>query len=307
MCRSYCVKRTSFNRFLAGLTLLELVVVLGILALLSSVAIRSMGPIADQARYESTQRLLDELRVAVAGHAPRQALGDSTVIHGIVADTGMLPSNLDDMLVRPTGWLDRSLQSFDSDRDSIDDVTLVSGWNGPYMQLGAGRTEVVDGWGHEPVLNANLGGLDLISLGSDGDSIGTESGYQANLTIPILSKDIAGDLVCRLFDIDSNSGLRIDPNPVGNQQLGVLLYGVNAAGGSVGAIEEQLLIVPASGSFSVRRADTTHGTVAVRGILWADADNDDVLDAGESIVKKSYVHYLQVHPGADNRVEMELR
>lgn len=300
MCRSYCDKRR-------GLTLLELVVVLGILAMLASVAIRSLAPMADQARYEATQRLLDELRVAIAGHPARQTIADSSVIHGIVSDTGMLPGSSDDLLTKPSGWIDRTLQSFDSDRDSIDDLTLSSGWNGPYMQLGAGRSTIVDGWGHAPVLTPNLGGLDLISTGSDGDSVGSETGNQADITLPILSRDITGDCICRLFAIDGTSGLRIDPNPTGSEQLGVLFYGVNANGGTTGAIEEQLLIVAASGSFDVRRSATTHGTIALRAILWNDIDNDDVLDVGESIVKKSYVHYLQIHPGADNRVEMELR
>lgn len=304
MCRFYCANRCVNRR---ALTLLELVVVLGILAMLASVAIRSLAPIADQARYESTQRLLDELRVAIAGHPARQTLADSSVIHGVVADTGMLPSDSDDLLTRPIGWIDRSLQSFDSDRDSIDDITLSSGWNGPYMQLGAGRSAILDGWGHAPLLTPNLGGLDLTSMGSDGDSIGSESGNQADITLPILAKDIAGDCVCRLFAIDGISGLRIDPSPAGSEQLGVLFYGVNANGGSTGAVEEQLLVVAASGSFDVRRINTTHGTVALRAILWNDSDSDDVFDVGEVIVKKSYVHYLQIHPGADNRVEMELR
>ncbi len=277
------------------------------MALLSSVAIRSLGPIADQARYESTQRLLDELRVAIAGHPPRQYASDSTVIHGFIADTGILLSDMDDLLVRPNTIIDRTLQSFDSDRDSIDDLTLTSGWNGPYMQLGAGRTAIVDGWGHAPTLAANLGGIDLLSRGSDGDSIGAEDGYQADITVPILAKDIAGEVVCRVFDVDGMSGLRIDPSPTGSQQMGVLFYGVNAAGGTTGSIEEQLLIVAAGGSFEVRRSSTTLGNVALRAILWNDLDNDDILDVGESIVKKSYVHTVQVHPGVDNRVEMELR
>ncbi len=250
--------------------------------------------------------LLDELRVAVAGHPARQYVGDSSVIHGVVADTGMLPGDVDDLLTRPVGWIDRTLQSFDSDRDTIDDINLTSGWNGPYMQLGAGRTEIVDGWGHPPALTPNLGGLDLTSTGSDGDSVGSEVGYQADVTVPILAKDFEGDCICRLFDIDSVSGLRIDPSPTGSQQLGVLFYGVNALGGSTGRLKNSYFP-------SQRQAASTF--VAVKpcmgplpcAILWNDLDNDDLLDVGETIIKKSYVHYLQIHPGADNRVEMELR
>ncbi|MCC6511798.1 MAG: prepilin-type N-terminal cleavage/methylation domain-containing protein [Pirellulaceae bacterium] len=308
MSHSCCVKaRPANGRSLRGLTLLELVVVLGILAMLSTVAVRSLEPIADQARFEATQRVLNDLRVAIRGEAARRFATGPVVIQGFTADTGQLPSDADDLLTRPVSLIDHTIQNFDSDRDTVNDVTLSSGWQGPYLQLGAGQSQIVDGWGREPLLSVNGGGLDLLSTGSDGDSIGNESGYLANVVVPIIARDFRGDVVCRLFEIDALSGLRIDPSPTGTEQLGVLFYGVNAAGGTSGAVEEQLLIVPASGSFDVRRSSTLHGTVAMRAILWNDTDSDDALDGGETIVMKSYVHYWLVHPAVDNRVEMELR
>ncbi len=63
------------SRYRAGLTLLELVVVLGILALLSGMAVRSLQPIADQARYEATQHLIDDLRLAIGGQDTRRTTG----------------------------------------------------------------------------------------------------------------------------------------------------------------------------------------------------------------------------------------
>ena len=50
-----------------GLTLLELLVVLSILAVLSTVALTSSSGLADQARYEATQRTLENIREAVLG------------------------------------------------------------------------------------------------------------------------------------------------------------------------------------------------------------------------------------------------
>lgn len=288
-----------------GLTLLELVVVLGILAALSTVAVRSLEPMADQARYQQSQNLLNELRMAVVGESYLTASDSSTT--GFVSDTGTLPGNVQHLLQRPVSLIDRTLHAFDSDRDTIVDVQLTSGWNGPYLQLGAGQSDVVDGWGTEFTFLPGIGSLNITSLGSDGDSTLPEDGYREDLSVSVQSTDYLGTLVLRLFAIDNQNGSRVDPSPTGSQQLGVLLYAVNAAGGTSGAIEEQLIVVNNAGSFEYRRDDTLKGMVAVRAILWDDVNNDDVLDVGESIVNKSIVHYVRIQPKVDTRVEMELR
>lgn len=282
-----------------ALTLLELVVVLGILAVLSTVAVRSLEPIADQARYEMTQTVLSDLRLATVG----------TNLHesSFLGDTGAFPNDVDELLVRPASLIAHSLQSFDSDRDTVNDVALSSGWNGPYMQLGIGLSEVLDGWGASPTLVASLGDLEIISLGSDGDSISPEDGYRADLTTTIQTREYLGNITFRLFSIDATTGTRIDPSPTGTEQLGVLFYGVNASGGTDGSIAEQMLVVPNSGTFEHRRSDTLSRNIAARAIQWNDIDSDDVLDVGETIVKKSFVHYPNMQPASDIRVEMELR
>lgn len=282
-----------------ALTLLELVVVLGILAVLSTVAVRSLEPIADQARYELTQTVLSDLQQAT--------LRKNSYESSFLSDTGSFPSDVDDLFSRPNSLIAHSVQSFDSDRDTVNDVTLSSGWNGPYLQLGVGLGEVLDGWGGTPTLSANSGTLEIQSLGSDGDSVAPEDGYRSDLTATIQSRDYLGDVTFRLFAIDGTSGLRIDPAPTGTEQLGVLFYGVNAAGGTDGAITEQMLIVPNSGTFEHRRSNTLCRTTAARAIQWDDTDSDDALDLGETIIKKSYVHYPKAQPASEVRVEMELR
>jgi hypothetical protein len=271
------------------------------------VAVRSLEPLADQTRYEVTQRQLNDLRTAAVGDSSYAAAGGPRVIGGYIADTGSLPGTVDDFLLCPVALANSTVQSFDSDRDATDDVTLSSGWRGPYIHLGVGAADIIDGWGRVPAITAGGGGFDLTSLGSDGDSIAPEDGYRADLTVTVQLRDFAGDVLFRLFGIDSLNGSRIDPAPTGTEQLGVLFYGVNAAGGSSGQIEEQLLVVPNSGTFEYRRSNTFQGTVAARAIQWDDVDSDDVLDVGETIVKKSYVHYPAVTPAMDVRVEMELR
>jgi hypothetical protein len=137
--------------------------------------------------------------------------------------------------------------------------------------------------------------------------VAPEDGYRADLTVTTQVRDYTCDIVFRLFAIDGLNGSRIDPSPAGTEQLGVLFYGVNATGGTSGAIAEQTLVVPNTGTFEHRRANTICGTMAARAILWNDTDGNDALDVGETIVKKSFVHYPVVHPAADLRIEMELR
>ena len=291
-----CYAKSLFRQ---ALTLLELVVVLGILAVLSTVAVRSLEPIADQARYELTQTVLSDVRLATVSANSRES--------SFVGDTGAFPSDVDELLGRPVSLVAHSIQSFDSDRDTVNDVTLSSGWKGPYLHLGVGLSEVLDGWGAVPTLVANSGDLEIISLGSDGDSLSPENGFRADLTATILAREYLGDITFRLFAIDGANGSRVDPNPTGTEQLGVLFYGVNATGGTDGSIAEQMLVVPNSGTFEHRRLNTFCRAVAARAIQWNDTDSDDVLDLGEMIVKRSFVHYPNMHPAADVRVEMELR
>ena len=302
-----CDKTTGGSRR-GGLSLLELIVALGILAALSTVAVRALDPLADQARYEVTLRVLDQLRVATIGdHAAKQTDGQR-IISGFLADTGTLPSTLADLTALPAGIDAYSVQSFDSDRDSVDDVTISSGWNGPYVHLGAGQSSLVDGWGRSPLIDPDAGDFDFTSRGSDGDAIAPEDGYRADLSVTIPSSDYTSStVVFRLFAIDGTTGTRIDPAPTGIEQLGVLFYSVNGNGGTTGAIEEVTLPVAATGTFEVTRTNLVHGRAAARAFLWSDTDADDQIDVGESVLFSSYVHYFSVIGGIDSRIEMELR
>ena len=290
-----------------GLTLLELVVALGILAVLSTIAVGSLDPLADQARYEATLRLLDDLHEATFGRWGTRQNNGQPIISGYLADTGSLPSDLDSLLNMPVGLVAYSNQSFDSDRDGTDDVTLASGWRGPYFQLGVGQTDIVDGWGHSPLVDPDGGDFDFTSLGSDDDSIAPEDGYREDITAEIADVRYTADVTFRLFEIDGTTSTRIDPTPTGTEQLAVIFYGINANGGTTGAIEEVTLPVAASGTFEADRTGLMHGNYAARAVLWADVDSDDIFDSGESLSLASYVHYFTVTGGADLRLEMELR
>ncbi|WP_036297355.1 prepilin-type N-terminal cleavage/methylation domain-containing protein [Methylobacter marinus] len=145
-----------------GFTLLEMTVVLLLMTLLASVAIRETNGLSFQVRYEQTRERLERIREAILGN-PRQIINGQQAVSGFVADMGRLPKNLHELLE----------QHFCSDRTYSTQTTceaadklwktqpswqphaasgLWSGWRGPYLNIsGSALAEdaFVDGWGNE--------------------------------------------------------------------------------------------------------------------------------------------------------------
>ena len=74
-----------------GMTLVELLVVLAILALMTTVAVTSTDVFMSQGRYEATTHALTDIQEAVLG-PPNSRQADGTLISmGFVADMGRSP------------------------------------------------------------------------------------------------------------------------------------------------------------------------------------------------------------------------
>jgi len=292
--------------------------VLGILALLAGVAVQSLDPIANQSRYESSQSMINGLRCAIIGDPNAKNSNGQKIISGYVADTASLPTSLNDLLQKPNAIIAYGTDSFDSDRNLTNDVTLARGWNGPYLQLGAGRTSILDGWGHALTLQNNSGALTIASLGSDNDSVVPEDGYQTDISVDIPVNSHSGDIVLRLYAISAITGTRIDPTqsnlldgipspPAGTKLLGIHFYGKNASSGTTGEVQEIMCSVAMTGSFDYRISNATHGKAAARAVFWVDANNDQLFSAGEVVLRKSCVQVFDIVAGQENRFDMELR
>ena len=76
----------------SGLTLVELLVVLAILIILTTVAISATDQFLEQARHDATQRTLQSIQDAIMGPANQRAPDGSMVITGFVSDMGRLPT-----------------------------------------------------------------------------------------------------------------------------------------------------------------------------------------------------------------------
>lgn len=141
-------------------TLLELVVVLVILSIVTALAMRSLGGLEDQRRYEANQRDMDQLEIAVLGSPDDRAADGSRASSGFVADMGRLPatalisrtdvspSTMDELAIAEL-WSQGTIPAYDIRTSAVDtDVRIASGWHGPYLQPPLGATNLLDGWGN---------------------------------------------------------------------------------------------------------------------------------------------------------------
>jgi len=121
-----------------GLTLLELIVVLVILAALGTVMITQTTSLTGEARYQQTVRTLEQLQDAVIGRQPVGGEDPTGIGPGFVSDMGRLPEAVADGTAFTLAELwDRNLFT-DADLFAVrnltgldNDLQLASGWRGP--------------------------------------------------------------------------------------------------------------------------------------------------------------------------------
>ncbi|MEO0476259.1 MAG: hypothetical protein AAF085_09885 [Planctomycetota bacterium] len=224
-----------------GLTLLELVVVLVILAALGTVMITQTTGLTGEARYEQTVRALEQLEDAVVGRRPVGGEDPTAIPPGFVSDMGRLPEAIaegssftlaelwdsglfdltDDLFFRP-----RILEGLD------EELEMFSGWRGPYVRLPIGSDTLSDGWGggyrleDEDGLNVTAAGDPIGSIRSDGSGIGDV--YDSALPLEVVLMDtVAGvDRAMGSLPLDS---LKVDytlPATATDTDGVVRLYGI---------------------------------------------------------------------------------
>jgi len=163
-----------------GLTLIELLVVLSLVAVISTVALRSVVGTLDQNRYDANIRQLEEIEKAVLGVDGRG---------GFLRDIGRLPvaKGNDPRTQLQELWIQGDLPDYTAGDPNF---PFGSGWDGPYLNLGINRRELTDGFGNTFEFFQANGDLveeegDTIaiirSLGADRE-LGGE-GYDEDLTL----------------------------------------------------------------------------------------------------------------------------
>ncbi len=151
-------------------TLIELAIVIVIIGILTTVAVREMSGSIEDAKYEHTKTELDHLAEAIVGNPSTWRNGTRSNF-GYVGDIGALPPNLTALATNPGGY---------------------TTWNGPYIQSGTGGTDYnTDAWNVPYTFN----GTSIVSTGS---------GTNISKTIATSTNDLLANSVDG-YIVDANS------------------------------------------------------------------------------------------------------
>jgi len=149
-----------------GFTLLELAVVLGIIVIITHLAVREAGQWRASQLHALSDKGLSEIRDAILGGDFERDTEGARVRTGFLADMGRLPqaiTNAEDRLTLSELWLRPAsaaetygvraavASNLVDEADSADadsDVQVPCGWHGPYLRLPFGKTRLLDAWGN---------------------------------------------------------------------------------------------------------------------------------------------------------------
>jgi prepilin-type N-terminal cleavage/methylation domain-containing protein len=127
------------NRKNAGFTLLELVVVVAVMGLISSMAMDVYTDSSNQKRFEATKSRLAEIKFAIIGD-PMMRVGSEPALTGFFYNMDRLPVNINELIIDPADT-NHCVDITGSETSEIDEITCEaitdnvweSKWQGPYL------------------------------------------------------------------------------------------------------------------------------------------------------------------------------
>jgi prepilin-type N-terminal cleavage/methylation domain-containing protein len=226
-----------------GMTLVELLVVLAILALLTTVAVTSTDVVLSQGRYDATKGTLTNIQEAVLG-PPNARQADGTLVSmGFAADVGRWPvcTSTDltggssggpwggpwELLFQPAGIASFALVQSQNDPD----VVVPCGWRGPYLRLSPGQTSIRDGWGNPLILLNQAGspaaaGDPIWSVSSSGGGNGLYNG-SLGVNFPPPQNTVGGSVAYGIVISGAVNAFNFHRSSSSGNTVQVWMYGPN--------------------------------------------------------------------------------
>lgn len=176
----------------SGFTLVEIVVVLGIIAVLAGAITPMAFQVVSARREQATREELKAIKEAIIGKAKEAEYGEEFTF-GFVGDIGNIPTTLDQLTT--IGTLTVTIFS------TIEKMS--AGWNGPYIMEGSGDS-LEDPFGTEYTYTVGTGtnsaGVEYLatitSAGRDGIS-----GNSDDLSIELLKREVYADVIGYVKDL----------------------------------------------------------------------------------------------------------
>lgn len=141
----------------AGFTLLELVVVVAVMGLISTMAMDVYTDHSNQKRFEVTKKRLAEIKFAIIGD-PMMRVGSQVVLSGFYNDMKRQPKSIDELIsdtstsggeyCENSNGDEASTYSDKSTCEAVTDHHWVE-WQGPYLHNLQSSMVFKDGWGRE--------------------------------------------------------------------------------------------------------------------------------------------------------------
>ncbi len=139
----------------SGFTLLELVVVVGIMGLMSTMAMDLYTDKSNQKRFELTKQRIDELKYAMIGNSSHIVNG-VPITNSFVADIGELPENINALLFNEYCSNITYFTQIKCENEGDTWHVLSSDWNGPYLRnrytSSDGNLVFKDAWGSDFII-----------------------------------------------------------------------------------------------------------------------------------------------------------
>lgn len=247
-----------------GFTLIELVLVVVIIGILATTALRTGGALFERAKVEETRQEMDALAFAIVGNAALDNNG-ARADFGYVGDVGALPPNLDALYANPGAY---------------------TTWKGPYIGNRFTQTSTdfkTDAWG----TTYAYGGIAVTSTGSGGnivrqiagssdellrnstsgtvtDADGTPPGnvYRDSVTVRLQYPNGTGSTTTKNMRPDAGGYFTFDSIPIGNHQLTVIYTPDNDT------LYRMVSITSGSSTYSEYRLNTN---------VWYDASGGGII------------------------------
>ncbi|MCP4584290.1 MAG: type II secretion system protein [candidate division Zixibacteria bacterium] len=118
-----------------GFTLIEMVLVIVIMGIISTIAMKSLQSSTEQRRFDATTEEMEVLARAIVGDE-RLVSGGVRADFGYVGDVGALPSSLDDLIANPGGYATWKGPYFRVDFSEHTDDHQRDAWNELYTYTG---------------------------------------------------------------------------------------------------------------------------------------------------------------------------